>query len=119
VAERTGKYVIFCDAIDTGTELADELGVPFIHGETPKDDRMNLFREHPVVVSSRVGDEGVSLPDLNGVIEFDFHGESRRQEAQRYGRLMRGDEGHEREHILMMTDKEHEEYGKRLLALEE
>lgn len=119
IAGRTGKYVIFCDAIDLGNELADELGVPFIHGETPKDERMDLFRNHRIVVSSRVGDEGVSLPDLNGVIEFDFHGGSRRQEVQRYGRIMHGRDDRKREHILMITDKEHEKYGKRLLALEE
>lgn len=119
ISERAGKYVIFCDEIDTGSELAENLGVPFIHGETPKTERMDLFRENRVVVSSRVGDEGVSLPDLDGVIEFDFHGGSRRQEVQRYGRLMHGSCDEQGEHLLMMTDEEYEKYGKRLMSLEE
>jgi len=119
LSERTGKYIIFCDGIDAGSSLAETLGVPFIHGETPKTDRMNLFRENRVVVSSRVGDEGVSLPDLEGVIEYDFHGGSRRQEVQRYGRLMHNGGDENGEHILMMTDEEHEKYGKRLMSLEE
>jgi len=119
LSERTGKYVVFCDGIDTGSALAEDLGVPFIHGETPKTERMDLFRENRIVVSSRVGDEGVSLPDLNGVIEFDFHGRSRRQEVQRYGRLMHNGGDEQSEHVLMMTDEEHEKYGKRLMSLEE
>jgi DNA excision repair protein ERCC-3 len=119
LSERTGKYVVFCDDIDAGSTLAQDLDVPFIHGETPKTKRMDLFRQNRVVVSSRVGDEGVSLPNLDGVIEVDFHGGSRRQEAQRYGRLMHGDGDNTGEHILMMTDEEYEKYGKRLMALEE
>lgn len=119
LSERTGKYVVFCDGIDDGSALAEDLGVPFIHGETPKTERIDLFRENRVVVSSRVGDEGVSLPNLNGVIEFDFHGGSRRQEAQRYGRLMHNSGDKQGEHILMMTDEEYEKYGKRLRSLEE
>lgn len=119
LSERTGKYVVFCDEIDAGSALAEDLSVPFIHGETPKTERMDLFRENRIVVSSRVGDEGVSLPTLDGVIEFDFHGGSRRQEAQRYGRLMHRDGEGTGEHLLMMTDEEHEKYGKRLMSLEE
>jgi DNA excision repair protein ERCC-3 len=119
LSERTGKYVVFCDGIDSGSALAGDLGVPFIHGETPKTERMDLFRENRIVVSSRVGDEGVSLPDLDGVIEFDFHGGSRRQEVQRYGRLMHNEGDELGKHILMMTDEEYEKYGKRLMSLEQ
>jgi hypothetical protein len=34
---------------------------------------------------ARVADEGLSLADLDVGVEYDFHGGSRRQEAQRYG----------------------------------
>lgn len=70
-----------------------------------------------MTISSRVGDEGLSLSDIDTVIEYDFHGASRRQEAQRYGRVMHGDG--EGTHIIMMTDSEVDQYGDRLHGIEE
>lgn len=113
--ERTGKILIFCDSIDEGKHLSDKIGVPFIHGETRN--RMDKFRENRIVIASRVADEGVSLEGLDHVIEYDFHAGSRRQEAQRVGRVMHGES--EGEHLIMMTDSELQEYEKRLYALEE
>ena len=117
LASAVGKTVIFCDDIAKGKQLASELGVEFIHGET--EDRMEKFRENRVVVSSRVGDEGLSVSSLRRVIEFDFHGSSRRQELQRAGRVMHNDTEEETEHIVLMTDEESDKFGDRLLALEE
>lgn len=57
------------------------------------------------------------MDDLDCVVEYDFHGKSRRQQAQRVGRVMHGDG--EGEHILLMTDEEYEDYGERLYGLEE
>jgi ERCC4-related helicase len=70
-----------------------------------------------VVIGSRVTDEGLSLEDLDVVVEYDFHGGSRRQEAQRYGRVMHGKTTGE--HVILMTDAEYEDHSKRLLSLEE
>jgi DNA excision repair protein ERCC-3 len=116
VDEYPGKILVLCDSLDRGSELADELGVPFVSGETT--DRMETFREHRVVIGSRVADEGLSLDQLDVVLEHDFHGGSRRQEAQRYGRVMHGDDG-EGKHIIQMTDAEYDRYSSRLMALEE
>jgi len=114
----TGKTIIFCDSIDKGKKLSDKLDVPFVHGETK--DRMAKFRENRVVISSRVGDEGVSLPDIQTVIEYDFHGSSRRQELQRAGRLMHNsDDADSINHYVLMTDDEHEKFSDRLLSLEQ
>ncbi len=115
VNERTGKILIFCDSIDEGNRLSKKLDVPFVSGETRN--RMEKFENNRVVIGSRVADEGVSLPDLDHVIEYDFLYGSRRQEAQRVGRVMHG-EG-KGEHVVMMTDEELEKYEKRLYALEE
>ncbi|NUC74756.1 DEAD/DEAH box helicase family protein [Haloterrigena sp. SYSU A558-1] len=115
VAERAGKILIFCDAIQKGKRLSQELDVPFVHGDTS--DRMETFRENRVVIGSRVADEGVSLDELDTVVEYDFHGGSRRQEAQRVGRVMHSDG--KGEHIVMMTDEEYEKHGQRLYSLEE
>ena len=80
---------------------------------------MEVFQDpdHRVVIGSRVADEGLSLADLDMVVEYDFHGGSRRQEAQRYGRVMHGESIGE--HLILMTDVEYEQYSKRLLSLEE
>lgn len=115
LAERTGKIVIFCDLIIPGKSLSRELKVPFVYGETTN--RLDIIAKNRVVIVSRVGDEGLSIHDLDTVIEYDFHGGSRRQEAQRAGRLMHSmGEG---EHIVMMTERELEKYEKRLYSLEE
>lgn len=113
----TKKTLIFCDRLDPGKKLADMLDVPFVHGETSKDDRLDIFQENKIVIASRVADEGVSLDQLDQVIEYMFHGSSRRQELQRAGRLMHT-EGIGK-HIVQMTDSEFESYSDRLYSLEE
>lgn len=115
VANHTGKILVLCDSLDEGHELSDRLGVPFVYGETTE--RMQTFRDHRVVIGSRVADEGLSLEELDLVVEYDFHGSSRRQEIQRYGRVMHGDG--EGGYIIQMTDGEYEHSGDRLMALEE
>ena len=66
---------------------------------------------------SRVGDEGISLPDIRRVIEVDFLYGSRRQEVQRKGSLFRGkDPG---EHVILMTERELQDYEKRLYSIYE
>lgn len=111
----TGKILVFCDSISEGKRISKKLGVPFVHGQTKN--RMEKFEENRVVISSRVGDEGLSLDSLDAVVEYDFHGGSRRQEAQRVGRVMHGES--QGEHIIMMTDEEFEKHESRLYSLEE
>ena len=115
VYSRTGKILIYCDSIDLGHSLKRDLGVEFVHGGTKN--RMEILQRDRVVIASRVADEGISLPDLDIVVEYDFLFGSRRQEAQRAGRLMHG-EG-KGEHIIMMTEDELNKYEKRLYGLEE
>ncbi|HOP08758.1 MAG TPA: helicase-related protein, partial [Candidatus Methanofastidiosa archaeon] len=115
VPNYAGDIIIFCDSLKLGRELSDELDIPFIYGSTK--DRMEVLRTNRVVIMSRVGDEGVSLPELETVIEYDFFGGSRRQEVQRVGRIMHGNK--KGEHIILMTDDELQKYEKRLYSLEE
>lgn len=116
VKQKTGNIIIFCDSIDEGKKLSKNLDVPFVHGET--DDRLEIFRNNRVAISSRVGDEGMSLENINVVIEYDFHGRSRRQELQRVGRIMHNKE-EAGEHYILMTDEEYDKYNRRLLSLEQ
>lgn len=117
LTDNPGKTLVFCDSIDAGERLSDDLGVPFVNGETPKSQRMDLFRDNRLVIGSRVADEGLSLDTLDRVIEHDFHGGSRRQELQRAGRVMHADDIGQ--HIIQMTDDEYDDYGSRLYSLEE
>lgn len=115
--ERQGKTAIFCDGIDAGNELSEELEIPFVSGDTPAEERMETFEEHDLFVASRIADEGVSIEDLCVSIEHDFLGGSRRQALQRVGRLMHSNR--QGEHILQMTHEEFRDHSKRLLSIEE
>lgn len=116
LAQETGRTVIFCDSIKLGKRLANEYGLIFVHGETTR--RLEKIRENERVIVSRVGDEGLSLPDIDTIIEVDFLYGSRMQQSQRAGRLLHS----KREattHYILMTEEELARYGKRLLALYE
>ncbi len=110
-----GRICVQCDSISKGTDLGKKLGIPFVHGETRK--RLEAIENKEVFVISRVGDEGISLPDLNYTIEFDFLYASRMQESQRIGRLFHSFEGST--HYILMTPQEYNSYHKRLLAIRE
>lgn len=123
-ANKPGQWLIYCDSLEDGEKLADELSVPFVNGETPPDERLETIRKNKVAIISRVGDEGLSLSNIDWTIEYDYLGQSRRQGIQRAGRLMHSDnDGDDSEfngqHILMMTDDEAEKFGDRLWSLEE
>ena len=70
LAKETGKTIIFCDSIQLGKKIAKEHGLTFIYGETTR--RLEKIRKHEVVVVSRVGDEGMSIPEIDTLIEIDF-----------------------------------------------
>jgi len=116
LVREVGKILIFCDSIEEGKDISEELEVPFVYGQTKN--RMEILSENRIVVGSRVTDEGLSLPNIDLTIEYDFLYGSRRQEAQRAGRVMHGEES-KGEHIVMMTDDEYKRHEKRLFGLEE
>lgn len=110
------KTLIFCDSLDQGEYLSREFGIPFVYGETR--DRLEILAKSQAAIVSRVGDEGVSLPDIERVIEVSFLFGSKMQESQRYGRLMHS-KSRDLEHIIIMTEDEYQAYGKRLNAITE
>lgn len=109
------KTIIFCDSISFGNQLSKKFEIPFVSGSSSK--RIEIIKESDVTVVSRVGDEGLSIPDIERVIEVDFLFGSRRQEGQRMGRLFHGEE--KGEHIILMTETEYEDYSKRLYSIYE
>lgn len=109
------KTFIFCDTIELGKAIAKKFGIPYIYGAT--DNRLVGIEDNKVVCISRVGDLGVSVKDLQRIIEVDFLFGSRQQELQRTGRLMHSEDAER--HDIIMTDGEFDKYGKRLWALQE
>ena len=95
LAERpAAKALVFVDYLDQGESLADALDAPFVSGETPHGERERLFQEfrdgdRRTLVVSRVGDEGIDLPNAELAVVASGLGGSRRQGAQRAGRTMR------------------------------
>ncbi|MBA7618738.1 hypothetical protein ES703_26070 [subsurface metagenome] len=112
------KTQIFSDGIGLGKRIAQKLGgVPFVHGETKKN-RLEILRKEPVVVVSRVGDLGVSIKDLEHLVEADFLMGSRTQELSRSTRLFHSMAKIKR-HDILFTEDEFYLYRKRLHGLVE
>lgn len=109
--------LIFVDYLDQGREFAAALDVPFISGETPHHRREKLFdrfREGSIstLVVSRVGDEGIDLPNAELAVVASGLGGSRRQGAQRAGRTMRPT-GRARMYVLATRGTREEEFARR------
>lgn len=88
------KTIIFCDWLEQGQDLAEEFDIPFVSGETDFEEReeyFEKFRENELttLIVSRIGDEGLDLPDAEVGIIASGQGGSRRQATQRAGRVMR------------------------------
>jgi DNA excision repair protein ERCC-3 len=110
------KALIFVEYIDQGEAIADALSVPFVSGEMPHARRRKLFDEfrngpRDALVVSRVGDEGIDLPNAEIAIAASGLGGSRRQGAQRAGRTMRP-VGKARMYVLATRGTEEEEFAR-------
>ncbi len=111
------SVLIFVDYLDQGDRIEAELGIPFISGETPHAERQRLFEEfrageRRTLVVSRVGDEGIDLPNAEVAIVASGLGGSRRQGAQRAGRTMRPS-GSARMYVLATRGTREEEFARR------
>ena len=109
------KTMIFCDTIALGKEVGRRFGIPYVYGESGN--RLEAIADNKHICVSRVADLGVSVKDLQQIIEVDFLFGSRQQELQRTGRLMHSEKAES--HHILMTEKEINMYGKRLWALQE
>ena len=110
------KTLIFVELIASGEKIAKQFNLPFVYGNTK--DRLEIIGKNLVSVVSRVGDEGISIRDLERTIEVEFLGGSRRQEAQRAYRLLHSVKP-EISHTVIMTIQELDQFRGRFLALEE
>lgn len=93
--KRGDKIIVFSDNVYALQEYALKLGKPFIYGSTPQQERMTILQnfQHNEQVNtiflSKVGDTSIDLPEATCLIQISSHYGSRRQEAQRLGRILR------------------------------
>ncbi|KAK6158213.1 hypothetical protein DH2020_005527 [Rehmannia glutinosa] len=93
--ERGDKIIVFADNLFALTEYAMKLRKPMIYGATSHPERTKILeafktsRDVNTVFLSKVGDNSIDIPEANVIIQISSHAGSRRQEAQRLGRILR------------------------------
>jgi len=93
--KRGDKIIVFSDNVHALKAYAIRLNKPHIYGGTSQVERLhflNLFQSSPLVNTiflSKVGDTSIDLPEATCLIQISSHYGSRRQEAQRLGRILR------------------------------
>jgi DNA repair helicase Rad25 len=110
------KVLVYCDHIDALKLYAETMNRPYIYGGTPNDEAAQLLTRFQIDVPpisddlpwneqarirrlkanqistlflSRIGDTSLNLPAATVLIQVSSHFGSRRQEAQRLGRVLR------------------------------
>lgn len=93
--KRGDKVIVFSDNVFALKTYARKLRVSFIYGGTSQREReqvLDNFRYNPqvnVIFLSKIGDTSLDLPEATCLIQISSHYGSRRQEAQRLGRILR------------------------------
>ncbi|KAL6348963.1 hypothetical protein AAG906_033619 [Vitis piasezkii] len=93
--QRGDKIIVFADNLFALTEYAMKLRKPMIYGATSHVERTKIleaFKTHKdvnTIFLSKVGDNSIDIPEANVIIQISSHAGSRRQEAQRLGRILR------------------------------
>ncbi|KAL7610572.1 general transcription and DNA repair factor IIH helicase subunit XPB1 [Lactuca sativa] len=93
--QRGDKIIVFADNLFALTEYAMKLHKPMIYGATSHIERTKILEAFKTsktvntVFLSKVGDNSIDIPEANVIIQISSHAGSRRQEAQRLGRILR------------------------------
>lgn len=119
------KVLVYCDHIDALKLYAEKVNRPFIYGGTPTEEARQLLSRFQIDVPSvekeedltwnqiatrrslkakqintlflsRIGDTSLDLPAATVLIQVSSHFGSRRQEAQRLGRVLRAKKRNEK-----------------------
>ncbi|KAI8809194.1 DNA repair helicase rad25 [Cladochytrium replicatum] len=95
------KIIIFSDNVFALKHYAEKLSRPYLYGGTSPADRLRIlqqFRHNPAlntIFLSKVGDTSIDIPEATCLIQISSHYGSRRQEAQRLGRILRAKRRHD------------------------
>uniref|UniRef100_A0A915D3Q8 General transcription and DNA repair factor IIH helicase/translocase subunit XPB n=1 Tax=Ditylenchus dipsaci TaxID=166011 RepID=A0A915D3Q8_9BILA len=84
---RNDKIIVFSDKVFALKEYALLMNKPYLFGETSQNERMKVLNNFQC--NPKVADTSFDLPEANVLIQISAHGGSRRQEAQRLGRILR------------------------------
>lgn len=94
--ERRGdKVIVFSDNVYALKRYAVGLKKPYIFGDTPQHEREKVLQNFQMndavstIFLSKIGDTSLDLPEATCLIQVSSHYGSRRQEAQRLGRILR------------------------------
>lgn len=93
--KRGDKVIVFSDNVYALEKYALKLNKAYIYGGTPQNERMRILEnfQHNEQVNtiflSKIGDTSLDLPEATCLIQISSHYGSRRQEAQRLGRILR------------------------------
>ncbi|KAH0974859.1 hypothetical protein GBA52_016758 [Prunus armeniaca] len=93
--QRGDKIIVFADNLFALVEYAMKLRKPMIYGATSHVERTKILeafktsRDVNTIFLSKVGDNSIDIPEANVIIQISSHAGSRRQEAQRLGRILR------------------------------
>ncbi|OQV16193.1 TFIIH basal transcription factor complex helicase XPB subunit [Hypsibius exemplaris] len=96
---RNDKIIVFCDNVFALKHVALKMNKPYIYGPTSQNERLQIlqnFQHNPrlnTIFVSKVADTSFDLPEANVLIQISSQGGSRRQEAQRLGRILRPKKG--------------------------
>ncbi|XP_014207574.1 DNA excision repair protein haywire [Copidosoma floridanum] len=98
--ERRGdKTIVFSDNVFALRHYAIKMNKPYIYGPTSQSERIQILQNFKYNVKvntifvSKVADTSFDMPEANVLIQISSHGGSRRQEAQRLGRILRAKKG--------------------------
>ena len=89
------KIIVFSDSVYALSKYAQLFGRDAIYGGTKESERERLLAAFRIsnrvntIFLSRVGDTSIDLPEANVIIQISSQFGSRRQEAQRLGRILR------------------------------
>ncbi|KOB87345.1 hypothetical protein PFDG_03504 [Plasmodium falciparum Dd2] len=93
--QNNDKIIVFSDNIFALLHIAKTLNKPFIYGKLSPIERIAIINKFKpdssinTILLSKVGDNAIDIPIANVVIQISFNFASRRQEAQRLGRIIR------------------------------
>lgn len=117
--QRGDKTIVFSDNVFALKHYAIKMNKPFIYGPTSQNERIQILQNFKfnskvskmdilysntllnnylsiqvnTIFVSKVADTSFDLPEANVLIQISSHGGSRRQEAQRLGRILRAKKG--------------------------
>lgn len=92
---RGDKLIVFSDVVFALLHMARSCARPFIYGKVSATERIAILtkfknsNDFNTIFLSKVGDNALDIPCANVVIQISFNFASRRQEAQRLGRILR------------------------------